>query len=796
MKILLTNITLASRTGTEIVTRDLALGLAAAGHTPAVFCPKDGPVAQEIRNGGVPVLTELSEMTDVPDVIHGHHHVETTAALLHFPDTPAIFVCHDRFSWHDVPPPSEQIRRYVAVDLNCLERLTAESGIPVEKTRVIHNAVDIRRFDKRRELLDKPQRALIFSNYAAKGTHLEPVLEACSLLGLPCDIVGSGVDASSERPEHLLPGYDIVFAKARCALEAIAAGAAVVLCDSAGLGPMVKFSDLPMLRDWNFGRRCLQQRLTPGAIASEVMKYDAADAQAVSLWVRNNASLDSAIEAYTRLYAEVIEEARSAPVHVTISSALRSVVKACADAQASVRSGSVLRTTKLPKACVSQITVRPVDPIRSVEAGTSTQLLVALENASRETLISRDPYPVLLAYHWIDPVSQEMVIAEGQRTSLTVAVPPSTVHRQAQLVEAPQAPGSYILRLTLVQEFVFWFESVHAGTATDLRVEVRASGEPDFASRNRTPAFDLEQATRWTDGLTIVRNGRFANAGFIDTTAPESLTFVESRRFAMALQHAPSIACVLTTPDLINAVPEHLGLAVCDQPRTRFVDIHNHLATNTNFYWRDFPTTIHPTARIHPAALVAPLNVTVGAGTIIEANAVIAERVMIGDRCTVQSGAILGAEGFQTDRSGEHFREMLHAGAVRVDADARVFAGAIIARGLFRELTSIGSQARIGNRAFVSHNVQVGSRSFVGHGAVVNGNVRIGEGAWVGPQASIANGLCIGANAHVGLGSTVIRDVERDARVLGAIAVRSDRMLRFAAGLEKHQADGREGNDD
>jgi acetyltransferase-like isoleucine patch superfamily enzyme len=67
----------------------------------------------------------------------------------------------------------------------------------------------------------------------------------------------------------------------------------------------------------------------------------------------------------------------------------------------------------------------------------------------------------------------------------------------------------------------------------------------------------------------------------------------------------------------------------------------------------------------------------------------------------------------------------------------------------------------------------------------VNGNVAIGDRAWIGPGANIANSLSIGKRAHVGLGSTVIRDVAPDGRVLGAIAVKSDRMLRFSSRLEK-----------
>jgi hypothetical protein len=49
MKVLLVNRTLASRTGTEIVTRDLAVGLAGTAHEACVFSPKLGTIANEIR---------------------------------------------------------------------------------------------------------------------------------------------------------------------------------------------------------------------------------------------------------------------------------------------------------------------------------------------------------------------------------------------------------------------------------------------------------------------------------------------------------------------------------------------------------------------------------------------------------------------------------------------------------------------------------------------------------------------------------------------------------------------------
>ena len=215
-RILITNVTLATRTGTETALRDLAVGLAAAGQKPMVYSPELGEIADEIRAAGIPVFSRLQDAPEEPDIVHGNHHVETVAALLHFRNARGLFVCHDRRAHMSAPPRMSRILRYVAVDYNCLERLTDEYRIPEHLTRVIYNAVDTERFLPRPPLPPRPQRALVFSNYAGPATHLDAVEQACRLLNLAVDTVGSGAASGSSAPEQLLGKYDLVFAKARC----------------------------------------------------------------------------------------------------------------------------------------------------------------------------------------------------------------------------------------------------------------------------------------------------------------------------------------------------------------------------------------------------------------------------------------------------------------------------------------------------------------------------------------------------------------------------------------------------
>jgi hypothetical protein len=311
--VLLTNATLAHRTGTEVNVRDIAMGLLRRGHHPVVYTRDPGQVADELRAATVPVVGDLNRIAAAPDVIHGHHHPETMMALLQFVGVPAVFFSHDFVAWQDAAPRFPRILRYVAVDETNRDRLVLEQGIPDGLVHVLPNAVDLERFRPRPPLPDRPARALVFSNYASEATHLAAVRAACARRGLALDVVGDGVGAQSPAPERILGDYDLVFAKGRCALEALAVGTAVVLCDYAGAGPLVTSADLGRLRALNFGRRALRVPLSDAWLAHQIDRYDARDAAEVARRVRAAAGLDAQLDALEGLYRGVIADNASRP---------------------------------------------------------------------------------------------------------------------------------------------------------------------------------------------------------------------------------------------------------------------------------------------------------------------------------------------------------------------------------------------------------------------------------------------------------------------------------------------------
>jgi hypothetical protein len=303
LRILITNHFLRGRTGSELYVCELATSLLQRGHTPIVYSPQLGPSALELRDATVPVVDSLNAIATPPDLIHGQHHIETMTALLRFPNTPAVFFCHGWLPWEETPPKHPRILRFVGVDDTCRDRLVCESGVPEECVSVILNSVDTNQFRPRAPLPPKPARALVFSNGAA---HVAAVREACRRTQLTLDVIGAGSGNVSTRPQDVLGQYDIVFAKARCALEALAVGSAVVLCDTVGVGPMVTTSEVDQLRRLNFGVRALQGNVDPDVLEKEIARYDANDATEVSRRIRNGAGRDAAIDQIIELYNDVI----------------------------------------------------------------------------------------------------------------------------------------------------------------------------------------------------------------------------------------------------------------------------------------------------------------------------------------------------------------------------------------------------------------------------------------------------------------------------------------------------------
>jgi hypothetical protein len=311
LRILITNHDLSQPGGTQLYTVDLARALAARGHAPCVFSPRPGIYSDLLRQSLIPVVSRLDDLGEAPDVVHGHHLLESASAILRFPRVPAVFVCHGWFPWQETPPLLPRIHRYVAVDRLRRDRLVNEHGVPPERVEVLPNFVDLERFAAAHPRPTRAERALVLSNGTRVGPWVRQIRAACESRGIALSVVGAQEGNAVADSAPLLAAADVVFARGRAAIEAAATGAFVVLCDREGLGPVLTLERAASLREANFGMATLRDRHAD--VGARLDDYSTAAAAAVAAWVRSELGADRVVDRLVSIYRLAIDDQRASP---------------------------------------------------------------------------------------------------------------------------------------------------------------------------------------------------------------------------------------------------------------------------------------------------------------------------------------------------------------------------------------------------------------------------------------------------------------------------------------------------
>lgn len=275
----------------------------------------------------------------------------------------------------------------------------------------------------------------------------------------------------------------------------------------------------------------------------------------------------------------------------------------------------------------------------------------------------------------------------------------------------------------------------------------------------------------------VKRDGEFASLGYVQHDMPAMLVFLDHEKFIERVVNHPTVACVITTPELASHIPDRLGVATTDTVRPTFFHSHNYLAT-TDFYWQDFENDISDEAVIHPSVTIAPRNVKIGRGTVIEPGVVIMERTIIGEDCTLRANSVFGTHGFEFKRFGKEVLRVAHAGGTLLYDRVEVQNLTNVNRSVFGGFTEIGDDSKIDTLVHIGHNAKIGKRVLIAANAMIAG-CTIGDDVWIGPSATTVPGAIIGEGAYVSVGAVVTKNVEPHQQVSGNFAIEHKKFLEF-----------------
>lgn len=152
---------------------------------------------------------------------------------------------------------------------------------------------------------------------------------------------------------------------------------------------------------------------------------------------------------------------------------------------------------------------------------------------------------------------------------------------------------------------------------------------------------------------------------------------------------------------------------------------------------------VDPTASVGPFVVIesgASIGggVTLGAHCFIGARSVIGEGgwlaprvtlyhdVRIGKRVVIQSGAVLGGEGFGFANEKGVWQKIAQIGGVSIGDDVEIGVNTAVDRGALAD-TLIGNGVKLDNQIQIAHNVQIGDHTAMAACVGISGSAKIGK---------------------------------------------------------------------
>ncbi len=296
-------------------------------------------------------------------------------------------------------------------------------------------------------------------------------------------------------------------------------------------------------------------------------------------------------------------------------------------------------------------------------------------------------------------------------------------------------------------------------------------------------SLSLQQLAR-TLRLDYRGDGAILIEGVASLTSASSsdLCFIQHRKYLGALA-ASGCAAVILPPALADSV-EGRALLLAENPQFSFVEgIHAlGLAPRYEGDGIDASARIAASARLAEGVSVGALAVvgdnveigpgsSIGAGTVLEAGCrigaecllhprvTVGGEVSIGDRCIIDSGVVIGGDGFGQVMQDQRWHKIPQLGGVVIEDDVEIGANTTIDRGALDD-TVIERGCRLDNQIQVAHNVRIGAHTAIAGCVGIAGSAKIGRYCKIAGGVGVLGHLEVADHVTVTAMSLVTSDIK------------------------------------
>ena len=139
-------------------------------------------------------------------------------------------------------------------------------------------------------------------------------------------------------------------------------------------------------------------------------------------------------------------------------------------------------------------------------------------------------------------------------------------------------------------------------------------------------------------------------------------------------------------------------------------------------------------------------QVKIGQNCLIHPNVTIREGAVLGDRVIIQSGAVIGGDGFgYVTVDGEHLK-VPQVGNVIIEDDVEIGSNTAVDRATTGS-TIIKRGTKVDNLVHIAHNDVIGEHCFIVAQTGISGSVTVGHHVTLAGQTGTAGHINIGANS-------------------------------------------------
>jgi len=180
--------------------------------------------------------------------------------------------------------------------------------------------------------------------------------------------------------------------------------------------------------------------------------------------------------------------------------------------------------------------------------------------------------------------------------------------------------------------------------------------------------------------------------------------------------------------------------------------------------------TIGDNVKIYPNVYIGD-NVKIGDFSVLFSGAKLYSETIVGTHCVINSGAIIGADGFGfTPNEKGEFTKVPQTGNVILEDYVDVGAATTIDRATLGS-TIIRRGVKLDNQIQIAHNVEIGQNTVIAAQTGIAGSTKIGSQCLIGGQVGFAGHLTIGDNVRIQAQSGVGKNIKDNETIQGSPSV-------------------------